>query len=366
MHADQLMLKNFRNMEDLDITFDEHVNIFYGQNAQGKTNLLESIYFCATGRSHRTSFDKECILYDRDEAFIKLLYTRRKQDIIEIHLRKNGRKGAAYNREPVRRIEDLFGCLSVVMFSPEDLSLIKNGPAGRRRFMDLEICQTDPVYLHTLKNYHKVLKQRNQLLKNLDPYHFSYEESLSVWDGQLAEYGTRLISMRDSFIQRLSEKTSLIHEKISHGAEDLRLSYEKNMEPDAEAFLEKLKNTAQRDILIGSTQTGPHRDDIGMTISDKDVRVYGSQGQQRTTALSMKLAEMEMMEEEIGTSPILLLDDVMSELDQERQLHMIEYIERCQTLITCTGVEDSIRRLPVGERFRVEKGKVYKENNSFM
>ena len=361
MQADQLFLKNFRNISSLDLMMDPHVNIFYGQNAQGKTNLLEAVYFCATGRSHRTSFDKECIQYDQDEAFIKLLYTRRKQDVIEIHLRRNGRKGAAYNKAPVRRIEDLFGCLSVVMFSPEDLSLIKNGPAGRRRFMDLEICQTDPVYLHTLKDYHKVLKQRNQLLKNLDPYHFSYEESLLIWDQQLAENGVKLIRLRDRFIEKLSERTALIHEKISYGTEQLSLQYEKNIGPDLDAFLGKLKETSMRDILIGSTQTGPHRDDIGMTIQDRDVRVYGSQGQQRTTALSMKLAEMEMMEEEIGTPPILLLDDVMSELDQDRQLHMIQYIERCQTLITCTGVEDSIRNLPVGVRFQVEAGNVKRE-----
>ncbi len=361
MQADQLYLKNYRNIEDLELTLDPHVNIFYGQNAQGKTNLLESVYFCATGRSHRTSFDKECIRYDAEEAFIKLLYTRRKQDSIEIHLRRNGRKAAAYNQAPVRKIEDLFGCLSVVMFSPEDLSLIKNGPASRRRFMDMEICQTDPVYLHTLKNYHKVLRQRNQLLKDLDAYHPDYEGSLYPWDQQLVAYGVRLIKMREIFIQKLSEKTRRIHDKISHGTEMLTLSYEKNMEADPDQFFEKLKSQAARDIILGSTHTGPHRDDIAMTIGERDVRTYGSQGQQRTTALSMKLAEMELMEEEIGTAPILLLDDVMSELDQDRQLHMIEYIERCQTLITCTGVEDSIRRLPVGQRFKVYNGIVQKE-----
>ena len=358
MQADRLFLKDFRNIQELDLAFHPNVNIFYGQNAQGKTNLLEAVYFCSTGRSHRTSFDKECIRYDQPEAFIKLLYTRRKQDTIEIHLRRNGRKGAAYNKAPVRKIEDLFGCLAVIMFSPEDLALIKNGPAQRRRFMDLEICQTDPVYLHTLKEYHRILKQRSQVLKNLDAYQFSYEESLLPWDQQLAEKGVKLILLRDRFIEKLSTRTAKIHEKISHGTEQLDLTYEKNMEPDAEMFLDKLKNTAQRDIILGSTHTGPHRDDIAMMINGQDVRSYGSQGQQRTTALSMKLAEMELMEEEIGTPPILLLDDVMSELDQDRQMHMIQYIERCQTLITCTGVEDSIRRLPVGARYLVENGTV--------
>ena len=358
MQADQLLLKDFRNIPELDLSFHPHVNILYGQNAQGKTNLLEAVYFCATGRSHRTSYDKECIRYQQPEAFIKLLYTRRKQDTIELHLRRNGRKGVAFNKAPVRKIEDLFGCLSVIMFSPEDLSLIKNGPMQRRTFMDLEICQTDPVYLHTLKEYHRILKQRGQVLKQLNGFSFSYEESLLPWDQQLAEKGVRLIQMRARFIEKLADRTAKIHEKISHGTEHLDLSYEKNMEADVDMFLEKLKNTVQRDIILGSTQTGPHRDDIAMMINGQDVRSYGSQGQQRTTALSMKLAEMELMEEAIGTPPILLLDDVMSELDQDRQTHMIQYIERCQTLITCTGVEDSIRRLPVGARYLVENGTV--------
>ena len=364
MQADHIRLKYFRNISQLELDFDPHVNIFYGQNAQGKTNLLESVFFCATGRSHRTSYDKECIMHDQEEAFIHLDFTRSRQDQIEIHLKRSGRKQAAVNRTPIRKIEDLFGSLQVVMFSPEDLSLIKNGPAERRRFMDLEICQTDPVYLHTLKSYHKVLRQRNQLLKDLDAYHYGYEEQLLPWDQQLAGFGVRLIRMREGFIDRLSEHTAHIHESLSHGTEALTLAYEKNIPADEEQFLEQLKSTAQRDIILGSTRTGPHRDDIAMSItsagSTQDVRVFGSQGQQRTTALSLKLAELELMEEEIGTPPILLLDDVMSELDQERQLHMIHYIERGQTLIACTGVEDSIRRLPVGARFKVENGNVRK------
>ena len=361
MQADHIRLKYFRNIESLELDFDPHVNIFYGQNAQGKTNLLEAVFFCATGRSHRTSYDKECIMHDRDEALIHLDLTRKRQDQIEIHLRRAGRKQAALNKTPVRKIEDLFGSLQVVMFSPEDLSLIKNGPAERRRFMDLEICQTDPVYLHTLKSYHKVLRQRNQLLKNLDAYRYSYDDQLLPWDQQLVDFGLRLIRLREEFIRKLSEHTAHVHESLSHGTEALSLIYEKNMEADEDQFFSKLRSTAQRDILLGSTHTGPHRDDIAMRItaagSTQDVRVYGSQGQQRTTALSMKLAELELMEEEIGTPPILLLDDVMSELDSSRQNDLIRSMQEIQTIITCTGLEDLIRhRMNIDHMFYVENG----------
>lgn len=358
MHVDKMMLKNYRNLKNLELELTPHVNIFYGQNAQGKTNLLESIYFCATGRSHRTSFDRECIAHDMDEAYIKILYTRHKQDTIEIHLRKNGRKSVAVNNYPVRRIDDLFGCFTVVIFSPEDLSLIKNGPAKRRRFMDMEICQLDPVYLHDLQKYHKVLRQRNQLLKTLNPVKFSYEEQLLPWDMQLAEYGVRIINKREDFIRKISEHTAHIHEKITHGTEILHLKYEKDTMAEMDSYLQVLKKQASKDIRYGNTGNGPHKDDIAMEIDDQDVRIFGSQGQQRTTALSMKLAELELMEAEIGTPPVLLLDDVMSELDKDRQLHMVQYIERCQTILTCTGVEDSIQHLPAGGMFEVCQGTV--------
>lgn len=361
MHVDKLLLKNYRNFEQLDLDLTPHVNIFYGQNAQGKTNLLESIYFCATGRSHRTSYDRECITHDQNEAYIKIIYTRHKQDTVEIHLRKNGRKSIAVNNYPVKRIDDLFGCFTVVIFSPEDLSLIKNGPQKRRRFMDMEICQVDPVYLHDLQKYHKVLRQRNQLLKTLNPVQFSYEEQLLPWDMQLVDYGVKVIKKREAFIEKLSQHTAHIHDRISNGTEVLELAYEKDTGDNAEEFLQVLKKQASKDIRYGSTASGPHKDDIAMAIDGQDVRVYGSQGQQRTTALSMKLAELELMEAEIGTPPVLLLDDVMSELDRERQLHMIQYIERCQTILTCTGVEDSIRNLPAGGMFEVSKGHVQKK-----
>ena len=202
MYVKRILLQNYRNYKSLNLDLTRNVNILCGLNAQGKTNLLEAIYFCATGRSHRTAYDKECIRAGEEEALIKILYEKHRDDTIEIHLRKNGRKSVAVNGCPVKKIDDLFGCFHVVVFSPEDLSLIKSGPARRRKFMDIEICQLDRVYLHNLQQYHKVLKQRNQLLKDLygNP---SQRDSVFAWDTQLAEYGAKIAKRRKQFLQTL-------------------------------------------------------------------------------------------------------------------------------------------------------------------
>lgn len=357
MYVKRLMVKNFRCYEDLDVELSPNINIVYGKNAQGKTNLLEAVYYCATGRSHRTSYDKECIRYDQSEAMIKIWYEKYKQDQIEIHLRKNGRKSVAINGYPAQKINELFGCFHVVVFSPEDLSLIKNGPARRRKFMDMEICQVDPIYLHDLQQYCKVLRQRNQLLKEIakNP---SKKETIFAWDTQLAQYGIKVMKRRAQFVSQLETFTGQIHASITHGEEKLKILYENAVPMDVNMFQRMLEKDLARDIRYGTTASGPHHDDLALYVDKADVRVYGSQGQQRTTALSMKLAELEMMKEEIGHSPVLLLDDVMSELDKDRQLHLAKYIQENQTIITCTGIEDSIRHLPAGKMFEVQKGKI--------
>lgn len=357
MYVKRLRLKNFRCYEDLDVELSPNINIIYGKNAQGKTNLLEAVYYCATGRSHRTSFDKECIRYDQDEAMIKIWYEKYKEDQIEIHLRKNGRKSVAINGYPAKKINELFGCFHVVVFSPEDLSLIKSGPAKRRKFMDMEICQVDPVYLHDLQQYCKVLKQRNQLLKEISRAP-GKKETIFAWDLQLVHYGVKVMRRRAEFVSRLQKHTSVIHNSITHGEESLKILYENAVSMDESVFQRQLEKDFVRDQRYGSTAAGPHHDDLALFIDGSDVRVYGSQGQQRTTALSMKLAELEMMKEEIGHSPVLLLDDVMSELDQDRQLHLARYIQENQTIITCTGIEDSIRRLPAGKMYQIQKGRI--------
>ena len=356
MVVKRLMAKDFRCYESLDLELSKHLNIVYGKNAQGKTNLLEAVYYCATGRSHRTSFDKECIRYDQDEAMIKIWYEEKRQDQIEIHLRKNGRKSVAINGYPAQKINELFGRFHVVVFSPEDLSLIKNGPAKRRKFMDMEICQVDPVYLHNLQQYYRVLKQRNQLLKDTGKSG-KKDETILIWDSQLVHYGIKVMERRAGFTSRLSELTEEIHAHIS-GGESLKITYENAMPMDEMLFQRQLEKSYEKDLRYGTTSVGPHHDDLALFIGGADVRMYGSQGQQRTTALSMKLAEFEMMREECGQAPVLLLDDVMSELDEERQLHLARHIEEHQTILTCTGIEDSLQRLPAGKMFKVEKGKI--------
>ena len=288
---------------------------------------------------------------------IKIWFEKYKEEQIEIHLRKNGRKSIALNGYAARKINELFGCFQVVAFSPEDLSLIKSGPARRRKFMDMEICQVDPVYLHDLQQYCKVLRQRNQLLKEISRFPVK-KETIFAWDEQLVHYGLKVMQRRAHFVERLQGHTGRIHASITHGEEALKILYENAVPIDREAFQRQLEKDLTRDVRYGSTTAGPHHDDLALYIDGADVRVYGSQGQQRTTALSLKLAELEMMKEEIGHSPVLLLDDVMSELDQDRQLHLARYIQENQTILTCTGIEDSIRRLPAGKMFEVQKGKI--------
>ena len=358
----QIVLRNFRNYKELEWNLEPGVNVLMGANAQGKTNLLEAIGYCSTGRSHRTSYDKECIQIGENDAFIRIVYSgdgrsADRKNMVEMHLRRNGAKSAALNRVPVQKINDLFGCIQTVLFSPEDLSLIKEGPAKRRRFMDMEICQVDKVYLHALQQYHILLKQRNQLLKDS----FRQEEArelISVYDEQFASFACRLIRRRREFVEKLAGWAPGICAQISGDQEKIEFFYEMNVSEDEELILKKLKEHLEQDLRTGTTTAGPHRDDIGIRMNGMDVRTYGSQGQKRTAALSMKLAEMEMMKEETGQSPILLLDDVMSELDENRQRYLVESIEKYQTIITCTGVEDSIRKMKQARIFKVVLGSI--------
>lgn len=363
MIIQQIVLQNFRNYEALDIALSDGVNVLMGANAQGKTNLLEAIGYCSTGRSHRTSYDRECIRIGESDAFIKLIYetvrgeAKPRKDCIELHLRRSGAKSAALNRVPVQKINDLYGCIQTVLFSPEDLSLIKEGPGKRRRFMDMEICQVDKVYLHYLQQYHILLRQRNQLLKDM-AHQNPDRELFRVYDEQFADYASRLIHRRKQFLKKLGEWAPEIHGQISGSGEKIQFRYEANVPEEPEEIRKRLENCFEQDIRQGTTTAGPHRDDIDIRINDTDVRTYGSQGQKRTAALSMKLAEIEMMQQETGQSPVLLLDDVMSELDGERQMYLIRCIEKHQTVITCTGVEDSIRKMRPAHIFQVEKGTI--------
>lgn len=357
MVLDTLELSDFRNYDSIKLTFNEGMNIIYGDNAQGKTNILEAIYVLATTKSHRTSNFKEMIRLGFKETHIKAVISRNDIDeLIDIHYSTGGKKSVAINRQPVKKLSELFGVINVIMFSPEDLGIIKNGPAGRRRFLDIELCQVDKLYLYNLKEYHKVLKQRNNLLKMIqkDP---SFKDQLDIWDDQLVGFGSKIIEKRESFISELDPIFHHIHYNISGERELAHLSYDQHV--TREGFLKKLQDRHGYDIKMGSTSVGPHRDDISFILDEIDIRQFGSQGQQRTAALSLKLSEIELVKRIIEDTPILLLDDVLSELDQNRQEHLLSYLGGIQTLITCTGVEDFIRgEKQVHTLFHIEKGQV--------
>ena len=357
MIIESIELKNYRNYEKLHMDFSSGTNILYGDNAQGKTNVLEAVYVCSTTKSHRGSKDKEIIRFDEEEAHIKL--NVRKSNVpyrIDMHLKKNKPKGIAINKIPIKKASELFGIVNVVFFSPEDLNIIKNGPSERRRFLDLELCQLDKLYVHSLVQYNRVLLQRNKLLKELN-FRPEYKETLVVCDVQLLMYGKEIIRCREDFVGKLNGMVRKTHNQISGGREALVLAYEPNV--SVSQFAEKLCFNREMDIRLGTTTTGPHRDDISFLVDGIDIRKFGSQGQQRTAALSLKLSEIELVKQLVRDYPVLLLDDVLSELDGGRQEQLLAGIKDIQTMITCTGVEDFINhRFPIDKIYKVMNGKV--------
>ena len=357
MIIELLELQNFRNYETERIQFDEKTNIFFGDNAQGKTNILEAIYMAGTTKSHKQSKDAEMIRFGMDEAHIKAIVHKKEIEYrIDLHLRKQRSKGIAVNGVPIRKSSDLFGIVNLVFFSPEDLSIIKSGPAGRRKFMDMELCQLNPMYVQELIGYNKVLNQRNQLLKDLY-FNPSLRDTLEVWDNQLCRYGCDIIGIRQNFIQKLDEIIGEIHRKLTGGKEELHVTYEPNVRE--QEFARELEASRIRDEKLKTTNVGPHRDDILFTVGDIDIRKYGSQGQQRTAALSLKLAEIELVKEVTGDTPILLLDDVLSELDHNRQNYLLDSIHDIQTIITCTGLDEFVKnRFQINRVYQVTNGHV--------
>lgn len=361
MRIKSLKLKNFRNYDLLSLEFDHAINIFYGDNAQGKTNILEAIYLSGTTKSHRGTKDRDMIQFGHDESHIETVIEKNNVEFkIDMHLKKNSPKGIAINKMPIRKASELFGVIHLVFFSPEDLNIIKNGPAERRRFVDLELAQLDKLYLSDLANYNRIINQRNRLLKDI----YNREDlisTLEIWDMQLAHYGKKVIERREKFIGEINEIIKNVHGKLTDGKEHLVLSYEKS-NGEIELMDAILKNR-ERDIRMKSTSIGPHRDDICFRVGDLDIRKFGSQGQQRTAALSLKLSEIELVKMLIKDTPVLLLDDVLSELDKNRQHSLLDTIKNIQTIITCTGVDDFVnQRFAVNKVFYVNSGHVNKEN----
>ena len=356
-----MSLQNYRNYRTLCLDFDPNTNIFYGDNAQGKTNILEAVYVSGTTRSHRSSRDRELIHFSEDEAHICTLVEKRGiKHKIDIHLRKNRSKGIAVDGIPIKKAGELFGIIHFVFFSPEDLSMIKNGPSERRRFLDMELCQLDKIYLHHLSNYNKVVLQRNRLLKEV-MFRSDYREVLDVYDMQLVQYGIQVIRRRKRFTEELNQIIGQIHGQLTGGHEQLTLEYEANVDEDS--FEDMLKRNLKRDLKQRTTTTGPHRDDLSFVVNSIDIRRFGSQGQQRTAALSLKLSEIEIVKKVINDTPVLLLDDVLSELDSSRQNYLLNSIHKLQTILTCTGLDQLINnRFSISKIYRVVDGKVTVEN----
>lgn len=350
-----LELADFRNYETLNIHFDRGTNILYGDNAQGKTNIMEAIYVSATTKSHKGSKDKEIINFEKEESHIRTYLE--KEDVeykVDMHLRKSKSKGIAIDGQKIKKAADLLGLLNVVFFSPEDLAIIKNGPSERRRFADMELCQLDNFYLYNLNHYNKIINQRNKLLKDIY-FHPELKETLNIWDLQLVSFGSKIIERRELFVKQLNEIIKEIHNKLSGGKEDLAVKYE----PDAtiENFEWKMKENQEKDIRSKTTSTGPHRDDFIFIVNGIDIRRYGSQGQQRTAALSLKLSEIELVKKMTKDTPVLLLDDVLSELDSSRQNYLLNSIGDIQTIITCTGLDEFVNnRFEINRIFKVSGG----------
>lgn len=345
----------------MSLGFDKSTNIFYGDNAQGKTNILEAVYLSGTTKSHRGTKDKDMIQFGANESHIETIVEKNGIKYqIDMHLKKNSPKGIAINKIPIRKASELFGIINIVFFSPEDLNIIKNGPGERRRFIDLELSQLDKVYLNNLSNYNRIVNQRNHLLKEID-YNKGALETLDIWDIQLIQYGNKIIERRQKFIEEINKIISNIHKKLTGNREDIKIVYEPSN--GALSFEQALLKNKEKDLRIKSTSVGPHRDDIAFLVSDIDIRKYGSQGQQRTAALSLKLSEIELVKQSIHDTPVLLLDDVLSELDKHRQNYLLDSIHDIQTLITCTGVDEFVNhRFSINKVFHVQNGQVAKEN----
>jgi DNA replication and repair protein RecF len=347
MYLKTLDLRQFRNYKEQQVEFTAPKTILVGNNAQGKSNLLEAVELLATLRSHRMARDRD--LVREGEATSQIHATLERQTGISdltLTLRRNGRRTVALNSETLRRQMDFLGVLNAVQFSSLDLDLVRGGPEGRRSWLDTLLIQLEPVYAHILQQYHQVLRQRNAFLKhNVETRHLSSLQSeLAVWDAQLASTGTRVIRRRDRAIQRLAPIASAWHASISGSTEILELKYSPNIslehnhpEQIQQAFLDKIQLRAVAELHQGTTLVGPHRDEIELTINQTPARQYGSQGQQRTLVLALKLAELQLIEEVVGEPPLLLLDDVLAELDPSRQIQLLDTIQdRFQTLITTT------------------------------
>ncbi len=333
MYIEKIKLKNFRNYKEQEIEFNKNINIIYGDNAQGKTNILEAIFYCAFGKSFRTSKEKELISLDEPNLQVEVLF-QKSDRAGKIKIELENKKQIEINGVKIKKLSELVGNLVVVIFTPDDIQIFKSGPDQRRRFLDMMIGQLRPNYIHYLNLYYKVIEQRNNYLKQIKEENKD-ENMLEIWDEKLAEYAEIICKYRNEFVEKIKEKIIKIHENVTDGKEKINIEYKTECDKKEE-YLKLLNQRRKLDIIKGFTTKGIHRDDFKVLINDKALEVYGSQGQHRTAILSLKLAELYVIYDEIGEYPILLLDDFMSELDEKRRRSFLEKINDTQVIITCT------------------------------
>ena len=359
MRVTSIQLNNFRNYAQAALEPCEGVTVLYGDNAQGKTAMLEAVVLSCTGRSHRTPHDRELIRWDQPFARVAISCERSDgRHDVEMILNQQRPKTVKVNGSPLRRTGELMGHVSGVLFSPEDLRMVKDGPAERRRFIDMALSQIRPSYYYELQRYAHALSQRNALLRSIVE-NGRLSDTLEAWDSQLALHGGLIVQAREAFLEKISRAAGVCHHEITSEREALTVRYEPSVQPDGlspeEAILSALKASREIDIRRGTTTKGPHRDDIALALSGMDVRAFGSQGQQRTAALSLKLAELDIMRAETGEAPVLMLDDVMSELDPQRRRQLLARLRDTQAIVTCTDLSD-LAEADIGAAWRVQQG----------
>ena len=353
MWINKIKINNFRNYNKEEINLEKNINIFYGENAQGKTNIIEAIFLCSMGKSFRAKKDKEMIKLNEQNALVEVEYEKSDRDG-KIKIEIGNKKNIYLNGIKIKKLSELLGNLNIVIFTPDDINILKGGPQNRRRFLDIMISQLKPNYIYNLNLYLKTLEQRNNYLRQIKEEHKD-ENLLEIWDEKLAEYAEKIFLYRKEFIEKIKEKIVEIHKKITQNNENIKIEYISDCEKK-ETYLKKLKNEREKDIQRGYTGVGIHRDDFNVYINDKPLNIYGSQGQHRTVLLSMKISELNIIYDEIGEYPILLLDDFMSELDSNRRANLLANIENIQVIITCTdkmSLKDREKRI-----FYVKNGNI--------
>ena len=356
MWINKIKINNFRNYNSEEINLNKNINIFYGENAQGKTNIIESIFLCSMGKSFRAKKDKEMINFNSANSLIELEFNKSdRKGKIKIEL--SNKKNIFINGIKIKKLSELLGNINIVIFTPDDINILKGGPSNRRRFLDIMISQLKPNYMYNLNLYIKTLEQRNNYLRQIREEKKD-ENLLDIWDEKLAEYAINIYNYRKEFINKIKDKIKVIHNEITDNKEEIEIEYITECKEKNE-YINLLKRRRKLDIIKGFTTKGIHRDDFVIYINNIEINTYGSQGQHRTAILSLKLSELSIIYEEIGEYPILLLDDFMSELDEKRRTHFLEKIKDTQVVITCTDkIKVENKNILI---YNVNNGKIFKE-----